>query len=160
MNEASVTIPSGQLKLEGLIAKPTGNGEARGAVVCHPHPLYGGSMHNNVVEAMLNALWRCGYATLRFNFRGVGESDGEHSAGVGETDDAKAALRFLLAQPGIAKDHAVMSGYSFGAAVAMRAGAQMDEVDAIAMVALPVGMGDFSAPTSNKRIVLISGDRD
>ena len=160
MNEASVAIPSGELKLEGLIARPAGGAEARGAVVCHPHPLYGGSMHNNVVEAVLKALWRCGYATLRFNFRGVGESEGEHSGGVGETDDAKAALRFLLAQPGIAKHHAVMSGYSFGAAVAMRAGAEMTEVDAVALVALPVGMGDFSQPTSNKKIVLIAGDRD
>jgi uncharacterized protein len=160
MNEASVIIPSGELKLEGLIARPAGSGEARGAVVCHPHPLYGGSMHNNVIDAMLKALWRCGYATLRFNFRGVGASEGEHSGGVGETDDAKAALKFLLAQPRIAKDHAVMSGYSFGAAVAMRAGAQINEVDTIALVALPVGMGDFSQPTSNKKIAMAAGDRD
>jgi len=160
MNETSVIIPSGELKLEGLIVRPAGNAEARGAVVCHPHPLYGGSMHNNVVDALLKALWRCGYATLRFNFRGVGASDGEHSGGVGETDDAKAALRFLLAQANVAKEHAVMAGYSFGAAVAMRAGAQMNEVDTIALVALPVGMGDFSQPTSSKKIAMVAGDRD
>jgi len=158
MKEESVSIPCGELKLEGLLARPDGSTGA--AVVCHPHPLYGGSMYNNVVEAMLKALWRCGYATLRFNFRGVGGSTGEHTGGVGEGDDAKAALRFILAQPGLGKAGAIMSGYSFGAAVAMRAGAEANEVETIAAVALPVGMGDFPQPTSNKKIVLIAGDRD
>ena len=83
-------------------------------------------MYNNVVEAALEALWKLGFATVRFNFRGVGASEGEHSGGVGESDDAKAAMRFLLSQPGIAKDGAIMAGYSFGAAVAMRAGAETE----------------------------------
>ena len=91
MNEKHVTFRSGELTLEGLIAKPGGGAPA--AVVCHPHPLYGGSMYNNVVEAILEALWQRGFATLRFNFRGVGASEGEHSGGVGEGDDAKAAMR-------------------------------------------------------------------
>ena len=160
MNEEPVVIPSGPLNLEGLIARPAGSSNARGAVVCHPHPLYGGSMQNNVVEAILNVLWKLGYATIRFNFRSVGASEGQHTGGVGEGDDAKAAMRFLLAQRGIAKEHAVMAGYSFGAAVAMRAGAEMNEVDTIAAVALPVGMGDFSHPSADKKIVLIAGDRD
>jgi uncharacterized protein len=100
MKEESVNIPSGQLKLEGLMARPAGDGAVHGAVVCHPHPLYGGSMHNNVVEAILEALWKLGFATLRFNFRGVGASDGEYSGGSGETDDTKAAMQFLLSQAG------------------------------------------------------------
>jgi uncharacterized protein len=161
MKEESVNIPSGQLKLEGLIAKPTGVASARGAVVCHPHPLYGGSMHNNVVEAILAALWKRDFATLRFNFRGVGASEGEHSGGLGEADDAKAALQFLLSQAGVAKDAAVMAGYSFGAAIAMRVGAELENVATIAAVALPVGMSDFSfTAKSGKKIVLIAGDRD
>ncbi len=160
MKEESVKIPSGELRLEGLLAKPTGAG-VHGAVVCHPHPLYGGSMHNNVVEAILEALWKRGYATLRFNFRGVGASEGEHSGGVGEADDAKAALKFLLAQPGITGDTAIMAGYSFGAAVAMRAGAESKDVSTIAAIALPVGMSDFSsAAGSGKKIVLAAGDHD
>jgi len=93
MQEESVNIPSGQLKLEGLIAKPTGVASARGAVVCHPHPLYGGSMHNNVVEAILAALWKRDFATLRFNFRGVGASEGEHSGGLGEADPHRHAAQ-------------------------------------------------------------------
>ncbi len=161
MKEESVNIPSGQLKLEGLIARPVGTASVRGAVVCHPHPLYGGSMHNNVVEAVLEALWQLGFATLRFNFRGVGASEGEHSGGIGENDDAKAAMQLLLSQPGIQSDAAIMAGYSFGAVVAMRAGAQLPEVATIAAVALPVGMGNFSsAAGSGKKIVLVAGDRD
>jgi alpha/beta superfamily hydrolase len=161
MKEEPVNIPSGQLKLEGLMAGPAGGQPARGAVVCHPHPLYGGSMNNNVVEAILEALWKLGFTTLRFNFRGVGASEGEHSGGTGETDDTKAAMQFLLSQPGVTSDGAVMAGYSFGAAVAMRAGAELKEVATIAAVALPVGMGDFSSQAkSGKKIVLLAGDRD
>jgi len=161
MKEESVNIPSGQLGLEGLMARPATGAGARGAVVCHPHPLYGGSMHNNVVEAILEALWKLGFATLRFNFRGVGASEGEHSGGAGETDDAKAAMQFLLSQPGIARDAAIMAGYSFGAEVAMRAGADLKEVATLAAIALPVGMGDFSAAgRSGKKIMLVTGDHD
>lgn len=160
MKEVHVTINCAGLKLEGLMYKPEG-AEVRAAVVCHPHPLYGGSMNNNVVDAALEALWKLGFATVRFNFRGVGSSEGEHGEGQGEIEDAKAAMRFILEQPGIRQDGAVMAGYSFGAAVAIRAGAEMKEVGTIAAIALPVSMGDFSAAAkSGKRIVLIAGDRD
>jgi alpha/beta superfamily hydrolase len=161
MKEQSVIIPSGQLKLEGLIARPSADRQARAAVVCHPHPLYGGSMHNNVVEAILEAFWKLGLATLRFNFRGVGSSEGEHSGNAGEMDDAKAVMKFFLAQSGIAPAGAVMAGYSFGAAIAMRAGVETKEVGTIAAIALPVAMGDFSsAASSGKKILLVAGDRD
>lgn len=161
MKEESVTFACGDLKLEGMLANPGASGATRAAVVCHPHPLYGGSMHSNVVEAILEALWKLGFATLRFNFRGVGVSEGEHSGGMGEADDAKAAMNFLLSQPGISSDGAIMAGYSFGAAVAMRAGAEGKQVATIAAVAFPVGMGDFSeAATSGKKIVLVAGDSD
>src|SRR5271163_2662156 len=102
MQEVQVTFRSGDLTLEGLLANPGGNAPA--VVVCHPHPLYGGSMYNNVVDAVLAAMWQAGYATLRFNFRGVGASDGEHDGGPGEVDDAVAAMAFLLAQPGVRKE--------------------------------------------------------
>ena len=75
MEEQHVTFSSGTLMLEGLLAQPEGLKPVRGAVVCHPHPLYGGSMYNNVVDAVLAAMWKKGWATLRFNFRGVGESE-------------------------------------------------------------------------------------
>jgi uncharacterized protein len=160
MKERPVTIASGDITLEGMFA-PGKSAGARAAVVCHPHPLYGGSMHNNVVEAALEALWKLRFATLRFNFRGVGRSGGEHSGGPGEVEDAKAAMAFLVAQPGVAGQGALMAGYSFGAAVAMRAGAELARIDTIAAIALPVGMEEFSASApKNKRIILVAGDSD
>ncbi len=91
MKEQQVTFPSQQLTLEGLYAPQKDPAAPRGAVVCHPHPQYGGSMYNNVVEAALAALWGRGFATLRFNFRGVGESEGSYGGGEGEALDAVAA---------------------------------------------------------------------
>jgi len=135
MQEVQVTFRSGDLTLEGLLANPGGNAPA--VVVCHPHPLYGGSMYNNVVDAVLAAMWQAGYATLRFNFRGVGASDGEHDGGPGEVDDAVAAMAFLLAQPGVRREGAIMAGYSFGAMVAVTAGYARADVARIVAVALP-----------------------
>src|SRR5260370_6743333 len=120
MDEKQVAFRSGDVTLEGRLANP--GGDAPAAVVCHPHPMYGGSMFNNVVDAILSAMWQLEYSTLRFNFRGVGASEGEHDGGIGEADDAASAMAFLLSQPGVRKDDAVMAGYSFGAMVAVNAG--------------------------------------
>jgi uncharacterized protein len=159
MQEVQVTFRSGDLTLEGLLANP--GGDAPAAVVCHPHPLYGGSMYNNVVDAVLAAMWQAGYATLRFNFRGVGASDGEHDGGPGEVDDAGAAMAFLLAQPGVGKEGAIMAGYSFGAMVAVTAGYARSDVARIVAVALPLAMADARIPDgASKPVLLVSGDRD
>jgi alpha/beta superfamily hydrolase len=161
MKEERVTFKSGDLTLEGMIAYPDGAGPHRAAAVCHPHPLYGGSMYNNVVDAVLEALHVRGFATLRFNFRGVGESEGEFDNGKGEADDAIAAIRFLTAQNAVRATGAVLAGYSFGATTAVRAAAGVEEVTAIVTVALPLGMIDPSALcTIAKPIVLLAGDQD
>jgi len=118
-------------------------------------------MFNNVVDAILAAMWQAGYATLRFNFRGVGASEGEHDGGPGEVDDATAAMAFLLAQSGVRKEGAVMAGYSFGAMVAVSAGCECAEVARIVAVALPLAMADVRIPDgASKPLLLISGDRD
>ncbi len=159
MNEIQVSFRSGDLTLEGLLANPGANAPA--AVVCHPHPLYGGSMYNNVVDAILAAMWQAGYATLRFNFRGVGASEGEHDGGPGEVDDAVAAMTYLLAQSGVRKEGAVMAGYSFGAMVAVSAGYERAEIARIVAVALPLAMADARIPAgASKPVLLVSGDRD
>jgi alpha/beta superfamily hydrolase len=159
MQEIQVSFRSGDLTLEGLLANPGGG--APPAVVCHPHPMYGGSMYNNVVDAMLAAMWPAGYATLRFNFRGVGASEGEHDGGPGEVDDTLAAMSFLMAQPGVRKEDAAMTGYSFGAMVALSAGYERAEIARIVAVALPLAMADGRAPGgASKPVLLISGDRD
>ncbi len=159
MEERQVSFRSGDLTLEGLIANPGGGAPA--AVVCHPHPMYGGSMFNNVVDAILGAMWQAGYATLRFNFRGVGASEGEHDGGPGEVDDAIAAMTFMLSQPGVRKEGAAMAGYSFGAMVALSAGYERAEIARIVAVALPIAMADARIPDgASKPVLLVSGERD
>jgi len=161
MKEEPTTFESGKLTLEGMMARPQGEGERRAAVVCHPHPLYGGSMYNNVVDAAIDALHAAGFATLRFNFRGVGRSEGEFDEGRGEAEDAAAAVRFLTAQSGMRPDRALLAGYSFGAMAALRAGSDVAEVGTIIAIAPPIGMIDPSIiETTTKPIVLVSGDRD
>jgi alpha/beta superfamily hydrolase len=158
MRESKVVFPSGELKLEGLIALPDRDA-AGAAVVCHPHPLYGGSMYNNVVEAILDALWRRGFATLRFNFRGVEGSEGEYDGGAGEADDARAAARFLAEKAG-AKS-VTLAGYSFGASMALRAGLMDPTVSNVIAVALPVGVMNIeTGDSASKPVFLLSGDHD
>lgn len=91
--EEKVCFRSGDFELEGLFES---GHTARGVVITHPHPLYGGDMHNPVVETIRRAYRMKGVATLRFNFRGTGESEGQHDNGVGEQDEVLAALSFLM----------------------------------------------------------------
>ncbi len=118
-------------------------------------------MYNNVVDAVLEALHARGFATLRFNFRGVGRSEGEFDDGKGEADDAIAAVRFLTAQKGVRAADAVLAGYSFGAMTAVRAAPRVEEVAAIVTVALPLSVIDPSTlGTIAKPVVLLAGDQD
>jgi len=105
-------------------------------IMLHPHPLYGGSMHNAVVDAVILAAQQFGLATLRFNFRGVGRSHGEFSDGVGEADDVAAALAFLSQASG--SSNLILVGYSFGASVALSYCQSPDHgVKHLFLVALP-----------------------
>jgi len=158
MTESRITFPCADLRLEGLIALPDREASAA-AVVCHPHPMYGGSMHNNVVDAVLEALWQRRFATLRFNFRGVGNSEGEYDGGEGELDDARAAVAFLARRAGARS--ALLAGYSFGASVSLRAGLADPAVNRLVLVALPVAMMNPGLDCStSKPVLLASGDRD
>src|SRR5271157_2056289 len=91
----SLTVPGPAGGLEALLEEPDGRAPRLAALVCHPHPLYGGSMHNKVVYRLARGLRRSGAVVLRFNFRGVGRSEGEHGNLAGEIEDARAALAFL-----------------------------------------------------------------
>lgn len=157
MSESRITFPCGDLKLEGLLTLPEG-GAPGAAVVCHPHPMYGGSMYNNVVEAVLEALWRRQFATLRFNFRGVGDSEGEYDGGEGELDDVREAVAFLAGKAGVKS--VVLAGYSFGASVSLRAGLTDPAVDRLVLVALPVAMMTGTSDSTSKPVLLVSGDCD
>lgn len=156
--EEHITFPVGDLTLEGLLSSPTPT-PAIGAVVCHPHPLYGGEMHNNVVSALVAAFQQAGIATLRFNFRGVGNSGGAHGQGEAELEDVKAAVTYLLSRQQV--QTVVVAGYSFGSMVGLRAGAADARVHKLIGVAFPLGLRDpsFLLPVTKPKL-LISGDRD
>lgn len=93
-----------------------------GVVVCHPHPLYGGDMHNYVVTALCRRLVQQGIAALRFNFRGVGRSSGRYDEGSGELEDAERALGYFASRPEIDATRVAIAGYSFGGWIASGAG--------------------------------------
>jgi len=159
--ERRVVFKSEVLAIEGLLHVPANVHEAPGVVVCHPHPLYGGSMYSVVVELLCRSLEASGFVALRFNFRGVGMSEGSYDHGVGEVKDAKAALGFLksISSPKVTK--LGMAGYSFGAYVAARAAAEDPNVDGLALISPPLALYDsgfLRAIRGPKLIVL--GDRD
>jgi len=113
-------------RLEALLEPPVG-AASFAALVCHPHPLGGGTMHNKVVHRLARALRRSGGAVLRFNFRGVHLSQGVHDQGRGETDDARAALAFLRDRyPDLPF---TLAGFSFGSRVAVRLAASNTGAD-------------------------------
>jgi uncharacterized protein len=105
------------------------------ALVCHPHPVYGGTLHNKVVFHAMKALHSFGFPVLRFNFRGTGLSEGVHANGVDEVDDVRAALAWLEREFPLP---VVFAGFSFGAAVGLRAAYNDDRVHALIALGLPV----------------------
>jgi alpha/beta superfamily hydrolase len=155
--EKRVTFPCSGIILEGLLSIP--DPCATAVVVCHPHPAYGGEMHNNVVQALVDAFEDRGDATLRFNFRGTGASGGSHGGGAAELEDVVSAVDFLLAESRASR--VAVAGYSCGDIVGMRAGMEDDRVSALAGIALPVGMMDGSFLLGcTKPKLLVAGDRD
>ncbi|HJX69980.1 MAG TPA: hypothetical protein VJ441_02685, partial [Dehalococcoidia bacterium] len=98
---------------------PQGEPPFPAVAVCHPHPLYGGDMHNNIVLAICSALAEASIAAFRFNFRGVGRSQGAFAEGVGAQEDVKAALAFLTPSSKVDSQRVGLAGYSFGTRVAL-----------------------------------------
>ena len=144
-------------ELEAIVREPAAPTAA--AVVCHPHPLAGGTLNNNVVYRLAKALVDGGAATVRFNFRGVGASTGAYGDGIGEEDDARAALDFLQAR------HPTLplwiAGFSFGARVGLSVGARDPRVEKLLGVGLALKMFDYSflsACPKPKAIIQASDD--
>jgi len=106
------------------------------AVVCHPHPLHGGTMHNKVVFQTAKALHARGATVLRFNFRGTGLSQGEHDRGIGEQGDVRAAIDYLAAE--FPRRPILLAGFSFGSSVGLRVGCADARVDRLIGLGLPV----------------------
>ena len=143
------------MSLEGLLRR--GKGE-RGVVISHPHPLYGGEMRNQVVRIIEEVLAGKGWTTLRFNFRGVGRSQGEYDEGVGEQEDVRAAVGYLK-ESGIKE--IFLLGYSFGAWVNAQAARDHPDVAGSILVAPPQAMMDFSFLKDDRKTrLVIAGERD
>ncbi len=154
-------------RLEALLNAGAENA-THAAVVCHPHPLFGGTLHNKVVFHTMKALNSFGFPVLRFNFRGTGLSQGEHDQGEGEVDDVRAALDWLDAEYHLPL---VFAGFSFGAAVGLRAACADSRVRAVIGVGTPIGpvVADSEVPRTytfeflqecTKPKLFVSGARD
>lgn len=158
MNEIVREIAGPAGPLEVLLEQPVG--PARAAVVfAHPLPTHGGTMHTKVVFQGAKALARTGCAVLRFNFRGVGRSEGAWDEGHGECDDFRAAVDFMAGRfPGV---ELWAAGFSFGSYVALTSGAEDDRVCTLIGIAPPVNRYDFSiAKRSTKPKFIIHGEAD
>jgi alpha/beta superfamily hydrolase len=131
--------PAGQI--EAILKEPATT-VTRAAIVCHPHPLFGGTMHNKVVYRMARAFQDAGFAVLRFNFRGTGQSQGQHDEGRGEQEDLRAAIKFI--EQKYAGAEIWLAGFSFGSHVMLRVACNDPSIRAIVAAGAPVSKYDFS----------------
>ncbi len=138
ISHKDISFRSDALTLEGVMHLPKGAGPFPGVAVCHPHPRFGGDMANGLVVTICRMLCDAGIGALRFNFRGVGRSEGEFDRGVGEKTDALNAIGFLSVHDDIDASRIGIAGYSFGASVALEAAADNEQVQAIASIACPL----------------------
>jgi len=129
--------PAGEL--EALLEEPEEGRASQAALVAHPHPLYGGTMHSKVVHRLARGFRRAGAVVLRFNFRGVGRSQGTHSGGLGEVEDARFCLQWLRGQyPGLPY---TLGGFSFGSGIALRLGCELGTASRVVAAGFPTRMG-------------------
>jgi alpha/beta superfamily hydrolase len=127
--------------LEALLQEREGAKPSHIAVVCHPHPLYGGTLNNKVVHRVASTLHSLGAAVLRFNFRGVGRSEGHYDQGGGELEDARAAFAWLADRHAGARRW--LAGFSFGSWIAARLAAETPNIEHLILVAPPVRSSSF-----------------
>lgn len=152
-------IPVAHGRLEAIVKEPR-DGPTRGvALVLHPHPLGGGTMHNKVVFRAASALGDAGLITLRINFRGVGQSTGEHDDGRGELDDVRAGLDYLAEK--YPEQPITLAGFSFGARVGLEVGMSDDRVRQMISIGTPVDKYEFGFLVAcRKPLLFVHGDRD
>jgi alpha/beta superfamily hydrolase len=156
--KGNLFIPASIGQLEAILKEPTN--DVRGvALVCHPHPLGGGTMHNKVVYRAAAGLVEAGLITLRFNFRGVGNSSGEHDDGNGEKDDVKDALNYL--SENYPNQPITFAGFSFGSKVGTEVALDDQRIARLVSIGTPVDKYDFSfLKQCRKPILFVHGDRD
>ena len=162
MRQSAVSFEAGDLTFEGVVAVPDKvDPPVPGVVICHPHPLRGGNMDNNVVLAVSFALAEAGIASIRFNFRGVGNSQGEHTEGKQEHEEAMAAIEFLRVWEGVDGSRIGLAGYSFGTGVIMGSIDLQEQASAFALISPSYERLELTRlKTSPRPTFIISGDRD
>ena len=162
MRQSAVNFETNGLQLEGVVAQPDAmTGPVPGVVICHPGPLNGGNMDNNVVVAVSVALADAGFTTLRFNFRGVGNSQGAHTKGELEHQEALGAMEFLAKWPGVDGNKLGLAGYSFGTSIILGNSDLQKRARVYALISPSIARLEESSLRSNQRPKLvISGDQD
>ena len=152
-------VPVEHGRLEAILKEPRAGSRDGAALVLHPHPLFGGTMHNKVVFRAAAALNDAGLVTLRLNFRGVGQSTGEHDEGRGEREDVRAGLDYLSAN--YSSEPITLCGFSFGARVGLEVGSADERVLRLISIGTPVDKYDFSfLEQCQKPILFVQGDVD
>jgi len=161
MKKSRISFSSDELVLEGILAIPEGVGPFPAVIVCHPHPLYGGSMDNNVVNSLSETLTQASLLSFKFNFRGVGGSQGEFDQGIGERKDVEAAISFISTVKEVDSERIGLAGYSAGAGFALPVGFNDNRIKALAAISPPLPMFDFDfLKDCPKPKLFISGSRD
>ena len=153
--EEKIRFLSDGYEIEGRLEKSS---LQKGVVITHPHPLYGGDIHNNVVAAMARVYRQKGYTTLRFNFRGVGSSQGSYGDGLGEQEDVRAAIAYLA---DMSVSQIDLAGYSFGAWVNALSIKNKPRLANMIMVSPPVAFIDFGSISDLGALrLIVTGSRD
>ena len=162
VQQTAIGFTSGKLSLEGVLTTPaTGDGPHPALVVCHDHPVLGGSMDSPVVAAICRAAADRGMASMRFNFRGVGGSESEFSNGEGEQRDLKAALNVMVHWPGNDRKQLGLVGYSFGASVILEGLRHCKAAKSLVLIAPPISSIESSRVRKDKRHKLfLVGEKD
>ncbi len=156
--KGNLFVPALHGQLEAILKEPTG--EPKGvALVCHPHPLGQGTMHNKVVYRVAAGLSEAGLVTLRFNFRGVGSSTGEHDDGNSEKDDVRDALNYL--SENYPNQPITLAGFSFGSRVGSQVALDDERIERLISIGTPVDKYDFSfLKNCRQPILFVHGDTD
>lgn len=154
-------INNNKIKLEAEYFQSSLHNTKPSILICHPHPQFGGNMHNNIVSAVFNKLINSNISCLRFNFRGVGRSSGNHSNGMGELSDVKASVDFLINNKKCEK--ILICGYSYGAVIGSSAVNYSDKIIGFISISFPwdfMGAKYKELSQTSKKKLFIQGNRD
>ncbi len=161
MKEERVFFKSKGIRLEGLLNIQEALPVKRNLILCHPHPQFGGDMYNPVIQTAVETAFQEGYSTLRFNFRGVGRSEGDYGEGIEEQEDVKSAIDFLHSlQTGLSSS-TLLLGYSFGAWVGIAVGVGDERIKGLVVIAPPLEKYSFEflKGCKKKKLILV-GSQD